>query len=86
MIFLSLSKRTNHGSASAKARAAALGHNRYVNKVRPVQAKHRQLLLDLGFQYTVTPDLAVAGHVSMEDGLQARQMKAQARGDLIDLS
>ena len=79
-------KSVNSGSVNYRARQKVKLDNQYVRKVQPMQAKHRQALLDLGFQYTVTPDLVVAGHVSMEDVLKARQMKAQARGDFIDLS
>ena len=50
---------------------------------------HRSLLFKMAPYAAVpvvVPDLILAGHVSMVDGLKQRTQDAQKRGDLIDLS
>ena len=58
-------------------------------QMQSVQNLHRSLLFKMAPYAAVpvvVPDLILAGHVSMVDGLKQRAQDAQKRGDLIDLS
>ena len=58
-------------------------------QMQSVPNLHRSLLFKMAPYAAVpvvVPDLILAGHVSMVDGLKQRAQDAQKRGDLIDLS